>query len=63
MTQSRVELNNRMNIVTLTWPIFIEILLRTAINTSDVFMLSSYSDKAVSAVGGITQINFFLLIV
>ncbi|ARV27713.1 matE family protein [Vibrio anguillarum] len=63
MTQSRVELNNRMNIVTLTWPIFIEILLRTAINTSDVFMLSSYSDKAVSAVGVITQINFFLLIV
>lgn len=36
-----------MNIVTLTWPIFIEILLRTALNTSDVFMLSGYSDKAV----------------
>jgi len=52
-----------MNIVTLTWPIFIEILLRTALNTSDVFMLSGYSDKAVSAVGVISQITFFLMII
>lgn len=56
-------LNKRMSIVALTWPIFIEILLRTALNTSDVFMLSSYSDKAVSAVGVISQINFFLVVV
>ncbi|MCK6262478.1 MATE family efflux transporter [Vibrio sp. ZSDE26] len=53
----------RMSIIALTWPIFIEILLRTALNTSDVFMLSSYSDKAVSAIGVVTQISFFLLIV
>ncbi|MGF1696806.1 MATE family efflux transporter [Vibrio lamellibrachiae] len=53
----------RMSIVALTWPIFIEVLLRTALNTSDVFMLSSYSDKAVSAIGVVTQISFFLLIV
>lgn len=56
-------LNKRMNIVALTWPIFVEILLRTALNTSDVFMLSGYSDKAVSAVGVIAQINFFLVVV
>ncbi|WP_241033838.1 MATE family efflux transporter [Vibrio maerlii] len=56
-------LDQRMNIVTLTWPIFIEILLRTALSTSDVFMLSSYSDKAVSAVGVISQIVFFLIVV
>lgn len=52
-----------MGIVALTWPIFIEVLLRTALNTSDVFMLSGYSDKAVSAVGVISQISFFLIIV
>jgi putative MATE family efflux protein len=52
-----------MNIVALTWPIFIEVLLRTALNTTDVFMLSGYSDQAVSAVGVITQISFFLIVI
>ncbi|CAM3682923.1 Multidrug resistance protein NorM [Vibrio aerogenes CECT 7868] len=56
-------LNKRMSIVALTWPIFAEVLLRTALGTSDVFMLSSYSDKAVSAVGVITQLTFFLIII
>ncbi|MDN3681414.1 MATE family efflux transporter [Vibrio tapetis subsp. quintayensis] len=56
-------INKRMSIVALTWPIFIEILLRTALSTSDVFMLSSYSDLAVSAVGVISQISFFLIII
>ncbi|WP_217518794.1 MATE family efflux transporter [Vibrio metschnikovii] len=56
-------INQRMSIVTLAWPIFVEILLRTALGTSDVFMLSGYSDKAVSAVGVITQLTFFLIIV
>ncbi|TOD68201.1 MATE family efflux transporter [Vibrio parahaemolyticus] len=56
-------INQRMSIVALAWPILVEILLRTALGTSDVFMLSGYSDKAVSAVGVITQITFFLIIV
>ncbi len=56
-------ISQRMSIVTLAWPILVEILLRTALGTSDVFMLSGYSDKAVSAVGVITQLTFFLIIV
>ena len=63
MPTSSATLDKRMNIVALTWPIFIEVLLRTALNTSDVFMLSGYSDLAVSAVGVISQISFFLIIV
>lgn len=63
MSNSVSSLNKRMNIVALTWPIFIEVLLRTALNTTDVFMLSGYSDQAVSAVGVITQISFFLIVV
>ena len=63
MPNSESTMNKRMNIVALTWPIFIEVLLRTALNTSDVFMLSGYSDKAVSAVGVIAQLSFFLIIV
>ncbi len=57
------KIHQRMSIVALAWPILIEIILRTAIGTSDVFMLSGYSDQAVSAVGVITQITFFLIIV
>ncbi|MCG3728935.1 MATE family efflux transporter [Vibrio cincinnatiensis] len=57
------DINQRMSIVALAWPILVEILLRTALGTSDVFMLSGYSDKAVSAVGVITQLTFFLIIV
>ncbi|MDF4587327.1 MATE family efflux transporter [Vibrio parahaemolyticus] len=56
-------INQRMSIVALAWPILVEILLRTVLGTSDVFMLSAYSDKAVSAVGVITQLTFFLIIV
>ncbi|MBW3694262.1 MATE family efflux transporter [Vibrio sp. T187] len=63
MPTTNSSLHKRMGIVALTWPIFIEVLLRTALNTSDVFMLSGYSDKAVSAVGVISQLSFFLIIV
>tara|TARA_Y100001956_G_scaffold82949_1_gene107177 strand:- start:8076 stop:9419 length:1344 start_codon:yes stop_codon:yes gene_type:complete len=63
MPNSASSIDKRMNIVALTWPLFVEILLRTALNTSDVFMLSGYSDKAVSAVGVISQLSFFLIIV
>ena len=56
-------LERRMHITTLAWPILVEILLRTAISTSDVFMLSGYSDLAVSAIGVISQIIFFLMII
>jgi putative MATE family efflux protein len=56
-------LDKRMNIVALTWPIFVETLLRTALNTSDVFMLSGYSDLAVSAVGVVSPISFFFIVI
>ncbi|WP_435237210.1 MATE family efflux transporter [Psychromonas sp. PT13] len=63
MPNTASTLSKRMNIVTLTWPIFVEVLLRMALNTTDVFMLSGYSDLAVSAVGVITQISFFLIVI
>lgn len=63
MPEKQKNLDNRMNIFALTWPIFIEILLRNAIGASDIFMLSGYSDDAVSAVGVISQISFFLIVV
>lgn len=54
---------NRMKIASLTWPIFVETLLRSALSVTDTFMLSGYSDAAVSAVGVISQIVFFLVVI
>lgn len=56
-------LNKQMNIIALTGPLFIEMLLRTALGTCDIFMLSHYSDKAVSAVGLINQVTFFFVLI
>ena len=63
MTTHSAALDKRMNIIALTWPIFIEVLLRTALSTTDVFMLGGYSDLAVSAVGVVSQIVFFLVVI
>ena len=63
MPDNKKNLDNRMNIFALTWPLFIEIVLRNAISASDIFMLSGYSDEAVSAVGVISQISFFLIVI
>ena len=54
-------LDQRMNIVTVVWPIFVEQLLRMSIMTIDVLMLSQYSDDAVAAVG-LTG-NFILFVI
>jgi putative MATE family efflux protein len=44
----------------LTWPIFVENLLRVSLSSVDVFMLSFYSEKAVAAVGLVGQLVFFI---
>lgn len=55
-------LQQRMGIVALTWPIFIETLLQSLLGISDIFMLSHYSDNAVAAVGLTTQLMFFMMV-
>lgn len=55
-------IDTRMNIFALTWPIWIETALRMAFMSVDVFMLSAYSDRAVAAVGVMSQLGFFLII-
>lgn len=44
------------SLVALTIPIFFELLLITIVGNIDTIMLGHYSDKAVGAVGGISQI-------
>lgn len=45
----------KLSIFSLTWPIFLEILLFMLMGNMDVFMLSQYSDDAVAAVGVANQ--------
>jgi len=42
----------KMSVFALTWPIFIETLLRTMLGNVDTFMLSTYSDDAVGGSRG-----------
>ncbi len=55
-------IDKRMNIISLTWPIWIETALRMTFMSVDVFMLSAYSDRAVAAVGVMSQMGFFIII-
>jgi putative MATE family efflux protein len=54
--------NHEIGIFKLTWPIWIENMLRIALSSVDVFMLSFFSEKAVAAVGLINQFVFFIQI-
>ncbi|MDN3650453.1 MATE family efflux transporter [Reinekea marina] len=55
-------LDNRMNIRTIVWPIFIEHLLRMSMMTIDVVMLARFSEEAVAAVGLTGHFVFFMVI-
>ncbi|MCJ8012058.1 MATE family efflux transporter [Paenibacillus sp. KQZ6P-2] len=48
--------SNRLSLVRLTWPIFLELFLFMLMGTVDTFMISSVSDNAVSGVGAANQI-------
>lgn len=56
-------MKKKMTTLALTFPIFIETLLRTLLMNVDTFMLSRFSDKAVAAVGMIQQFGFFVLVI
>lgn len=47
---------SKKTLFSLTMPIFLELLLVTVVGNIDIIMLGYYSDKAVGAIGGITQL-------
>ena len=53
--------DKKLSLLTLTWPIFLENLLRFMLGNVNIFMLSRYSDQAVAAVGVSNQIMQFIL--
>ncbi|BCG61542.1 MATE family efflux transporter [Paenibacillus sp. URB8-2] len=48
--------HEKISLVKLTWPIFLELFLFMLMGTVDTFMISSVSDDAVSGVGAANQI-------
>ena len=52
----------KMTLFTITWPLFIEILLYMLMGNADTLMLSFYSDKAVAAVGVSNQILSLVIV-
>lgn len=48
--------NNSQSLFSLTIPIFLELLLVTVVGNVDTIMLGRFSDQAVGAVGGISQV-------
>lgn len=55
-------LQDRMNIRTIVWPIFLEHLVRMSLMTVDVLMLARYSEAAVAAVGLTGHMIFFMVL-
>ena len=46
-----------MNLLSLTWPIFIENMLFMLLGFIDIFVLSRYNDVAASAVSAANQVT------
>lgn len=55
-------IDKKLNIFSLTWPIFIEIFLHMLLGNADTLMLSKFSDDAVAAVGVTNQILWITII-
>lgn len=52
----------KLSLFAVTWPIFVDSVLRMMLGTVDVFMLSRISDKATGAVGLANEIIFFCIL-
>jgi putative MATE family efflux protein len=52
----------KLPLMHIAWPLIIENLIRVGITSADVFMLSYYSEEAVAAIGLITQLVFFIVL-
>jgi putative MATE family efflux protein len=60
---SNNKLSTKLNLFTITWPIFIELFLQIIMGSTDTVMLSHISDDAVAAVGVANQLIFFTILI
>lgn len=54
--------NKELKLFAITWPIFVETLLRMLLGNLDTMMLSNYSENAVASVGAANQLNMIVVI-
>lgn len=59
---NNLQKNKELKLFAITWPIFIETLLRMLLGNLDTIMLSNYSENAVASVGSANQINMIIVI-
>ncbi|TVY11073.1 MATE family efflux transporter [Paenibacillus cremeus] len=59
--ESVLPLWKKLSLIAVTWPIFIDIVLRMLLGTADVFMLSRISDQVTGAVGLANEIIAFCI--
>ncbi len=57
-----IQKNKELKLFAITWPIFVETLLRMLLGNLDTIMLSNYSENAVASVGASNQINMVIVI-
>ncbi|MEH7492287.1 MATE family efflux transporter [Neobacillus niacini] len=53
----------QLSLLTITWPIFIELFLQVIMGSTDTIMLSHISDDAVAAVGVANQLIFLGILI
>ncbi|MBW5446135.1 MATE family efflux transporter [Cohnella sp. CFH 77786] len=61
-TTNRIPSWKKLSLFAVTWPIFVDSVLRMLLGTVDVFMLSRISDTATGAVGVANEIIFFCIL-
>ncbi|NLO38441.1 MAG: MATE family efflux transporter [Ruminiclostridium sp.] len=57
-----IQNKKELKLFAITWPIFIETLLRMLLGNLDTIMLSNYSENAVASVGAANQLNSIVVI-
>jgi putative MATE family efflux protein len=63
MSLSKNHVSPQLNLLSITWPIFIELLLQVIMGSTDTIMLSQISDDAVAAVGVANQLIFLCILI
>ncbi|MBT2734005.1 MATE family efflux transporter [Bacillus sp. ISL-7] len=63
MSLSKNYVSPQLNLLTITWPIFVELFLQVIMGSTDTIMLSYISDDAVAAVGVANQQIFLCILI
>lgn len=63
MEKSANKSTTPLSLLTITWPIFVELFLQVIMGSTDTIMLSHISDDAVAAVGVANQLIFLCILI